>query len=44
MEASLVFKKVLEEDLSKNFTCKFQSDQLVGFATITLTKTGIRFN
>ncbi|XP_024857896.1 interleukin-1 receptor-like 1 isoform X2 [Kryptolebias marmoratus] len=37
--ASLVFRKVQEEDLSKNFTCKFESDELGAITTITLMKT-----
>ncbi|KAM9367002.1 interleukin-1 receptor accessory protein-like [Symphorus nematophorus] len=35
--ASLVFKKVSEEDLSKNYTCKLES-QSSSFVTITLAK------
>ncbi|XP_037552716.1 interleukin-18 receptor 1-like [Nematolebias whitei] len=38
MAAFLVFNKVQEEDLSKNFTCKFESDQRTAFTTITLTQ------
>ncbi|XP_041838467.1 interleukin-18 receptor 1-like isoform X2 [Melanotaenia boesemani] len=38
MTTFLIFKEVSEEDLSKNFTCKLQSDhQLSSFVTITLT-------
>ncbi|XP_035991993.1 interleukin-1 receptor-like 1 isoform X2 [Fundulus heteroclitus] len=39
MNASLVFREVLEEDLSTNFTCKLESDEFTRFATITLNKT-----
>ncbi|KAF1392675.1 hypothetical protein PFLUV_G00030520 [Perca fluviatilis] len=39
MTASLVFKKVSEEDLSKNYTCKLQSaSELSGFVTINLAQ------
>ncbi|XP_041836038.1 interleukin-1 receptor-like 1 isoform X2 [Melanotaenia boesemani] len=39
MRASLVFREVLEEDLSKNYTCKFQSDhQRSDLVSITITK------
>ncbi|XP_027132165.1 interleukin-1 receptor-like 1 isoform X2 [Larimichthys crocea] len=39
MTASLVFKKVSEEDLSKNYTCKLESDsQPSSFVTITLAR------
>ncbi|XP_019212594.1 uncharacterized protein LOC102076609 isoform X1 [Oreochromis niloticus] len=36
MTASLVFRQVSEEDLSKNYTCKLQSDYKTSFVTITL--------
>uniref|UniRef100_A0A3P9BDF4 Uncharacterized LOC101475796 n=1 Tax=Maylandia zebra TaxID=106582 RepID=A0A3P9BDF4_9CICH len=36
MTASLVFRQVSEEDLSKNYTCKLQSDYETSFVTITL--------
>ncbi|XP_051235061.1 interleukin-1 receptor-like 1 isoform X2 [Dicentrarchus labrax] len=37
--ASLVFKKVLEEDLLKNYTCKLQTDnQRPSFVTVTLAQ------
>ncbi|MEQ2280626.1 hypothetical protein AMECASPLE_021855 [Ameca splendens] len=39
MNASLVFREVLEEDLSTNFSCKLESDELALFVTITLNKT-----
>ncbi|XP_069553667.1 interleukin-18 receptor 1-like [Brachyistius frenatus] len=39
--ASLVFQKVSYEDLSKQYTCKLESDhQLPSFVTITLTQKG----
>ncbi|XP_008290774.1 interleukin-18 receptor 1-like [Stegastes partitus] len=39
MTASLVFTKVLEEHLSKNYTCKLENDiQTPKFVTITLTR------
>ncbi|KAG8001289.1 Interleukin-18 receptor 1 [Nibea albiflora] len=39
MTASLVFKKVSEEDLSKNYTCKLESDSQPSiFVTITLAQ------
>ncbi|XP_067441731.1 vascular endothelial growth factor receptor kdr-like isoform X4 [Thunnus thynnus] len=39
MTATLVFKKVSEEDLSKNYTCKLQSaSQSPSYVTIFLTK------
>ncbi|XP_039991416.1 interleukin-1 receptor-like 1 isoform X2 [Xiphias gladius] len=39
MTASLVFRKVSEEDLSKNYTCKLESVyQTSSFVTITLAK------
>uniref|UniRef100_A0A3P9ICY5 Ig-like domain-containing protein n=1 Tax=Oryzias latipes TaxID=8090 RepID=A0A3P9ICY5_ORYLA len=38
MTTSLIFKKVSEDDLSRNYTCKLQSDhQLSTFVTIILT-------
>ncbi|KAF7212333.1 interleukin-1 receptor type 1-like [Nothobranchius furzeri] len=38
MTASLVFKRVSEEEMFKNYTCKLESDlQLSTFATITLS-------
>ncbi|KAM9764628.1 interleukin-1 receptor-like 1 [Menidia menidia] len=41
--ASLVFREVLEEHLSKNFTCKFQSfDQPPSFVTVFLTRKALR--
>ncbi|XP_063344258.1 interleukin-1 receptor accessory protein-like [Pelmatolapia mariae] len=33
---SLIFRKVSEDDLSKNYTCKLQSDYQTSFVTITL--------
>uniref|UniRef100_A0A8C4H1B9 Interleukin-1 receptor accessory protein n=1 Tax=Dicentrarchus labrax TaxID=13489 RepID=A0A8C4H1B9_DICLA len=37
--ASLVFKKVLEEDLLKNYTCKLETDnQRPSFVTVTLAQ------
>ncbi|KAM7424384.1 hypothetical protein PAMA_000636 [Pampus argenteus] len=42
MTASLVFKKVSEEDLSKHYMCKLQSDsQPFSFVTITLAATNL---
>ncbi|XP_035538286.1 interleukin-18 receptor 1-like isoform X2 [Morone saxatilis] len=39
MTASLVFKKVLEEDLLKNYTCKLETDsQRPSFVTVTLAQ------
>ncbi|XP_074521753.1 X-linked interleukin-1 receptor accessory protein-like 2 isoform X2 [Halichoeres trimaculatus] len=39
MTASLVFRKVSKEDLSKSYTCKLESvDQPASFVTITLAK------
>uniref|UniRef100_A0A3B4V1I4 Interleukin-1 receptor type 1-like n=1 Tax=Seriola dumerili TaxID=41447 RepID=A0A3B4V1I4_SERDU len=40
LTASLVFKKVSEEDLSKNYTCKLESvsNNLPSFVTITLVQ------
>ncbi|XP_067349151.1 interleukin-1 receptor type 1-like [Channa argus] len=39
MTASLVFKKVSEEDLSRNYTCKLESQaQVPSFVNITLTQ------
>ncbi|XP_038139184.1 interleukin-1 receptor-like 1 [Cyprinodon tularosa] len=40
MNASLVFRGVLEEDLYTNFSCKLESDELTQFGTITLRKKG----
>ncbi|XP_034536818.1 uncharacterized protein LOC117810922 isoform X2 [Notolabrus celidotus] len=41
MTASLVFRKVSEEDLSKSYTCKLESDnQPSSFVTITLAQKG----
>lgn len=36
MTTSLIFRKVSEEDLSKNYTCKLQSAYQTSFVTITL--------
>lgn len=39
--ASLVFRKVSKEDLSKSYTCKLEStDQPSSFVTITLAQKG----
>ncbi|KAM4743686.1 interleukin-18 receptor 1-like [Anableps anableps] len=39
MNATLVFREVLEEDLSTNFSCKLESAELTLFVTIDLNKT-----
>ncbi|XP_035538285.1 interleukin-1 receptor-like 1 isoform X1 [Morone saxatilis] len=36
--ASLVFKKVLKEDLSNNYTCKLKTDNQLRFVTINLAQ------
>ncbi|XP_039866655.1 interleukin-1 receptor accessory protein-like [Simochromis diagramma] len=36
MRTSLIFRKVSEDDLSKNYTCKLQSAYQTSFVTITL--------
>ncbi|XP_039464856.1 uncharacterized protein LOC116311685 isoform X2 [Oreochromis aureus] len=41
MTASLVFRQVSEEDLSKNYTCKLQSDYETSFVTITLKQKAV---
>lgn len=41
MTVSLVFRKVSEEDLSKTYTCKLETEHdPSSFVTITLAKTG----
>uniref|UniRef100_UPI0037E9ACFF interleukin-1 receptor accessory protein-like n=1 Tax=Semicossyphus pulcher TaxID=241346 RepID=UPI0037E9ACFF len=45
MTASLVFKKVSEEDLSKSYTCKLETDdQPSSFVTITLAQKASPFS
>ncbi len=41
MTASLVFKKVSKEDLSRNYTCKLESiAEPSSFVTVTLAQKG----
>ncbi|XP_065327625.1 uncharacterized protein LOC134617143 [Pelmatolapia mariae] len=42
MTTSLIFRKVSEEDLSKNYTCKLQSDYETSYVTITLKQKASR--
>ncbi|CAI5645081.1 unnamed protein product [Oreochromis niloticus] len=45
MTTSLIFRKVSEDDLSKNYTCKLQSAYQTSFVTITLKqKDGKSYN
>ncbi|XP_039866647.1 interleukin-18 receptor 1-like isoform X1 [Simochromis diagramma] len=42
MRTSLIFRKVSEDDLSKNYTCKLQSAYQTSFVTITLKQKASR--